>query len=124
MQERILKSCLTSVADFECCFANTIQDFNFKPGSLVLVLNKKVKATSNAKCKPQYFRPMVVASRSQNGSYRLTEVDGTVSKLKFTAFQLIPYFQILGMLTTWFALLRVMSGKPPSELAMAPMSGR
>ena len=35
---------------------------------------------------------MVVVSRSQNGSYRLAEVDGTVSKLKFAAFRLIPYF--------------------------------
>ena len=35
---------------------------------------------------------MVIVSRSQNGSYRLAEVDGTVSKLKFAAFRLIPYF--------------------------------
>ena len=81
-----------SIVDFERHFANTIQDFNFKPGSLVLILNKKVEATSNAKCKPQYFGPMVVVSHSQNGSYRLAEVDGTVSKLKFAAFRLIPYF--------------------------------
>ena len=35
---------------------------------------------------------MVVVSRSQNGSYHLVEVDGTISKLKFTMFRLIPYF--------------------------------
>ena len=31
---------------------------------------------------------------------------------------------ILGMCTIWFASPRVMSGKPPSGLATAPMSGR
>ncbi|KAG2080000.1 uncharacterized protein F5147DRAFT_591826, partial [Suillus discolor] len=63
----------------------------FKPGTLVLVLNKKVEAASNAKCKPRYFGPMVVVSHSPNGPHRLTEVDGTLSKLKFAAFRLIPY---------------------------------
>jgi len=93
MHDRLLKSCFASIADFEHRFATTICDFNFKPGSLVLVLNKKVEPASNAKCKPRYFGPMVVVSRSQNRSYHLAEVNGTVSRLKFTAFRLIPYFQ-------------------------------
>jgi len=90
--KRLLNSHLTSAKDLERRFANTIQDFDFQPGALVLVLNKKIEATLNAKCKPHYFGPMVVVSRSQGGSYRLAEVDGTISKLKFAAFCLIPYF--------------------------------
>jgi len=35
---------------------------------------------------------MIVISHSQNGSYCLAKVDGMVSRLKFTAFRLIPYF--------------------------------
>ena len=92
MHERLLKSRFTSIADFERRFANSIHDFDFKPGSLVLVLNKKIEPAPNAKCKPRYFGPMVVVSRSQNGSYRLAEVDSAISKLKFAAFHLIPYF--------------------------------
>jgi len=34
---------------------------------------------------------MVVISRSQGGSYRLGELDGSISKLKFAAFRIIPY---------------------------------
>lgn len=35
---------------------------------------------------------MVVVSQTRNSSYRLAEVDGTVSKLKFAAFRIIPYY--------------------------------
>ena len=34
---------------------------------------------------------MVVLRRTQNGSYRLAELDGTVSNLRFAAFCLVPY---------------------------------
>jgi hypothetical protein len=34
---------------------------------------------------------MLVISCSPNSPYCLAEVDGTISKLKFAAFQLIPY---------------------------------
>jgi hypothetical protein len=34
---------------------------------------------------------MVVVRRTPNGSYRLAELDGTVSKLRFAAFRLVPY---------------------------------
>jgi len=34
---------------------------------------------------------MVVVSRSRNGAYHLAEVDGSISRLKFAAFCLIPY---------------------------------
>ena len=41
--------------------------------------------------KPRYFGPMVVVKRTRNGAYRLAELDGAVSRLRFAAFRLIPY---------------------------------
>ena len=88
---RVLHSRFASIADFERRFTNSIHDYDFEPGSLVLVLNKKIKPLSNVKCKPRYFSPMIVVKHSQNESYHLAEVDGSVSKLRFAAFHLIPY---------------------------------
>src|SRR5437660_894778 len=92
IHNHVLRSRLALIADFERRFANIIHDHDFQPGDLVLVLNRKVEPSSNAKCKPRYFGPMLVVSRSTNGSYHLAEVDGSMSKLKFATFHLVPYF--------------------------------
>jgi hypothetical protein len=91
IHDNVIKSRFTSIAKFKKQFKNTIHDYNFQPGDLVLVLNKKIEPESNAKCKPRYFGPMIVVHRSTNGSYRLSEIDGALSKLKFAAFRLILY---------------------------------
>ncbi|KII92435.1 hypothetical protein PLICRDRAFT_103138 [Plicaturopsis crispa FD-325 SS-3] len=93
VHEKILRSRLVSAAAFERRHAHIVHDYDFQPGALVLVLNKRLAPPgSNTKCRPRYFGPMVVVRRSRNGSYRLAEVDGAVSKLKYAAFRLIPYF--------------------------------
>ena len=58
---------------------------------MVLVLNKWIKPKIGRKYKPRYFGPITVVWRSRNGAYILAEVNGTVSRLKFAAFRLIPY---------------------------------
>ena len=91
IHDNVVKSRFSSIAKFEKHFKNTIHDYNFQPGDLVLVLNKKIEPESNAKCRPRYFGPLIVVQRSTEGSYHLAEVDGALSKLKFAAFRLIPY---------------------------------
>ncbi|KAF8626629.1 hypothetical protein AX17_006507, partial [Amanita inopinata Kibby_2008] len=64
---------------------------NFGPGELVLVFNKNIESNISRKCKPHYFGPtVVVIKRLCSGAYILAEVNGAVSRLKFTAFRLIP----------------------------------
>ena len=35
---------------------------------------------------------MVVLRKTRNGAYRLAELDGAISKLRYAAFRLVPYF--------------------------------
>ena len=87
----ILRSRYESVRQFEKAHAATIQNHDFKPGALVLVRNSSIETDLGRKTKPRYYGPMVVVRRTQNGSYRLTELDGAVSKLRYAAFRLVPY---------------------------------
>jgi len=91
IHERVLTACYASTRDFERKNANKVYNYDFKPGELVLVLNKRIEPEIGRKCKPHYFGPMAVVQRSRNGAYILAEVNGTVSCLKFAAFHLIPY---------------------------------
>jgi hypothetical protein len=88
MHDRILASRFASVRQFEKQHARSIRDYNFEPGALVLVCNTGLDMD---KSKPRYYGPMVVLRRNRNGAYRLGELDGTISRLRFAAFRLIPY---------------------------------
>jgi hypothetical protein len=85
----ILKSHFVLARQFERHFEHTIHDFDFKPGTLVLVHNPGAEFD---KVKPRYCGPMLVVRRTRNGAYYLAELDGTVSCLRYAAFRLIPYF--------------------------------
>jgi hypothetical protein len=88
----VYKSCLASICQFERQFANTITVHDFKPSDLVLMRNSGSESDLGRKTKPRYFGPMVVLRRTRNGAYRLAELDGAVSKLRYTAFHIVPYF--------------------------------
>ena len=86
----VLRSRFKSVQQFERTFEKSIKDFDLWPGTLVLVHNSSVETDLGRKSKPCYVGPMVVVRRTPNCSYRLAELDGTVSKLHFAAFRLVP----------------------------------
>ena len=92
IRDRVLMARFTSIKHFEAAFKSWIKDFDFHPGSLVLVRNSKVEKELNHKTKPRYLGPMVVLHRTTGGSYVLAELDGSVSKLRFAAFRIIPYY--------------------------------
>ena len=91
VREQVLKARWDSVKQLEKSVKNQIQDYDFKPGSLVIVRNSKFDKILSDKTKPRYFGPMVVVKRTKGGSYVLGELDGSLSKLRFAAFRLLPY---------------------------------
>jgi len=92
IRDRILKSRFTSVQQFEKQYQNSIKSYKFRPGDLVLIRSAGADSELANKIRPRYSGPMVVVRRSRNGAYRLAELDGAVSKLRYAAFRLIPYF--------------------------------
>ena len=90
IRDDIVKSRLAAAQKFERQFAHTIKTSNFTLGDLVLVRNSAVDNT-HQKMKPRYSGPMVVVKKTRNGAYRLAELDGAVSRLRFAAFRLVPY---------------------------------
>jgi hypothetical protein len=91
IQDHIYKARLSSVRQFEKQFEKTIREASFRPGTLVLVRNSTIESDLGRKTKPRYFGPMVVIRQTRGGSYRLAELDGTVSKLRYAQFRLVPY---------------------------------
>jgi hypothetical protein len=65
-----------------------MRDYNFAPGSLVLVRNTSL---TMEKMKPRYLGPMIVLRRTRHSAYRLAKLDGAVSNLHYAAFRLVPY---------------------------------
>lgn len=92
VREKVLASRWKAVRVFEERYKNTIKDFMFKPGDLVLVQNSKIEQEASRKAKPKYLGPLAVVRRTQAGTYILAELDGAVSRLRYAAFRLIPYF--------------------------------
>jgi hypothetical protein len=88
IQDCILASRFASVQQFERQHAHTIHDFDFALGALVLIRNA---GSDMDKTRPRYYGPMVVLRCTRNGAYRLGELNGAVSRLRYAAFRLIPY---------------------------------
>ncbi|KIO13205.1 hypothetical protein M404DRAFT_92706, partial [Pisolithus tinctorius Marx 270] len=87
----ILRARFQSIQQFETTFQHHIKDHNFAPSTLVLVHNSHIEKELNRKTKLQYTGPMVVLRWTTGGSYLLAELDGSISKLCFAAFCLLPY---------------------------------
>ena len=91
VREMVLKARWNAIKQLEKSMKDKIKDFDFKPGSLVLVRNSKADKMMSDRTKPRYLGPIVVIRRTKGGSYILGELDKSLSKLQYAAFRLIPY---------------------------------
>ncbi|KIN99728.1 hypothetical protein M404DRAFT_154448, partial [Pisolithus tinctorius Marx 270] len=91
VHDNVLCTRFQSIQQFEIIFQHHIKDHNFTPSTLMLVRNSHVEKELNQKMKLWYTGPMVILCWTTGGSYLLAELDGSISKLCFTAFCLLPY---------------------------------
>jgi hypothetical protein len=91
MKEQVWKARKVSAEEFSKRFQRSIRQFDFAPGDLVLVRNSAIEMDLGKKWKPRYLGPFIVIQRSDRGVYTLAEMDGTVSRLRFSAKRVIPY---------------------------------
>ena len=60
VKERVLKAHYASIAQFEKENASLIKDYDFAPGSIVLVRNTRIENDLSCKTKPCYLGPLLV----------------------------------------------------------------
>ena len=91
LKTKIYEARVRSIKQWEKDNQKKIEDFDFAPGSLILLRNSSVENEWSRKAKPRYSGPMVVIRRKLDSSYILAELDGAMSKMPVAAFRLIPY---------------------------------
>ena len=91
VKEQIWEARRTSAKRFERTFERSLVTQEHAPGALVLVRNSRINLELNRKTKARYIGPYVVIRKTTNGNYILAELDGTVSKMHYAAFRVVPY---------------------------------
>ena len=127
MRERVSKAKIARLLQYEKDHKAVIRDFNFKPGSLVLVRTTGIESSLDRKMKARYLGPVVVIRRTQGGSYVVAELNGALWGQKVAQFRVLPYFArekiaLPGKLLNWLAvapetLQKLLDAEEPEDSA-------
>ncbi len=92
LHSKVFETQCKAAIKFKRDHTNTIKDFNFKLGDLVLMRNTAIEKALNRKMRPRYLGPLIVISCNRGGAYILAELDGSLFDRPTATFRLIPYF--------------------------------
>jgi hypothetical protein len=92
LHSKVMLARVQAAIRFERDNANTIRDFDFQRGDLVLVRNTAIEKALNRKMRPRYIGPLVIVSRNKGGAYVICELNGSVFDRPVAAFRVVPYF--------------------------------
>ncbi len=88
IRTKVYNSRVKTIQRWEKEHANRIIDWNFQPGTLVLMWNTRVEYELSRKFKPRYLGLLVYISKNRGGALILCDLDGTVLADLIAAFPL------------------------------------
>ncbi|EJT99559.1 hypothetical protein DACRYDRAFT_33636, partial [Dacryopinax primogenitus] len=70
-----------------------LAEYDFKPGTLVLIHNTRMEKELNCKLKPCFLGPMAVVTQTARGSNVIANLDGAILKAHIAQFCIYLYHQ-------------------------------
>ena len=91
LHSKVHSARIVAAIHFEKKHFQTIENYTFEQGDLVLVHDTKIEKSLDKKMKLRYLGPLIMVSRTQRGAYIVCTLDGAVLHNPIVQFCVIPY---------------------------------
>ena len=91
LYSKVYSAWLKAAKWFKQVHQQTIRDYNFAKGDLVLLWNTQIKKSLNRKMRAWYLGPLIMIEWNYRGANILCELDRSVLHRPVAAFRLLPY---------------------------------